>query len=84
MNLMCQGEASMDAIGHAHGVVFRDYFASELAELDQTFVPEGIVEMETDRLLITPKGRFFLRGIAMVFDRYFQSQVHPGRFSKLI
>ncbi len=84
MDLMCQGAASMDAIGHAHGVIFQDYFAPELAELKQTFVPEGIITIDADRLLITPKGRFFLRGIAMVFDRYFQSQQHPGRFSKLI
>ena len=84
MGLMCQGEVLMDAIGHAHGVAFQEYFAAELAELHETFVSEAMVDMDRERIHITPKGRFFLRGIAMVFDRYFQQQAHPGRFSRLI
>ncbi len=84
MELMCQGTLVMETIGQAHGVQFQEYFAKELAQLRQTFETEGMLTVSDDRIDITPKGRFFLRGIAMVFDRYFQSQVNPGRFSKLI
>lgn len=84
MELMCQGALVMETIGQAHGVQFQEYFAKELAQLRQTFETEGMLTVSDDRIDITPKGRFFLRGIAMVFDRYFQSQVNPGRFSKLI
>lgn len=84
MELMCQGALIMETIGQAHGVQFQEYFAKELAQLRQTFETEGMLTLSDDRIDITPKGRFFLRGIAMVFDRYFQSQVNPGRFSKLI
>jgi len=84
MELMCQGTLVMETIGQAHGVQFQEYFAKELAQLRQTFETEGMLTVSEDRIDITPKGRFFLRGIAMVFDRYFQSQVNPGRFSKLI
>jgi oxygen-independent coproporphyrinogen III oxidase len=84
MDLMCQGDVNMRQISDTHGVVFQEYFAPEIAQLRQQFEPEEMVEVSEDRILITPKGRFFLRGIAMVFDHYFQSQVNPGRFSKLI
>ncbi|MFZ9346659.1 MAG: oxygen-independent coproporphyrinogen III oxidase [Burkholderiaceae bacterium] len=84
MDLMCQGTVSMAAVENTHGIVFRDYFSKELMELRQQFEPEEMLTVSETAIQITPKGRFFLRGIAMVFDRYFQSQVNPGRFSKLI
>jgi oxygen-independent coproporphyrinogen-3 oxidase len=84
MDLMCQGDVKMAAIEANHDIVFRDYFAQEIAQLKQQFEPEGMLTVANDRIQVSPKGRFFLRGIAMVFDRYFQSQVNPGRFSKLI
>ncbi|WVN41484.1 oxygen-independent coproporphyrinogen III oxidase [beta proteobacterium MWH-UniP1] len=84
MELMCQGSLVMESVGQAHGVQFQEYFEKELAQLRQTFESEGMLTVSEERIDITPKGRFFLRGIAMVFDRYFQSQVNPGRFSKLI
>lgn len=84
MELMCQGSVVMETIGQAHGVQFQEYFEKELSQLRQMFETEGMLTVSDGRIDITPKGRFFLRGIAMVFDRYFQSQVNPGRFSKLI
>jgi len=83
MDLMCQGHVSMEAIEQAHGIQFRDYFEQELKQL-QEFEAEEMLTVSPSRIQVTPKGRFFLRGIAMVFDSYFQSQLNPGRFSKLI
>ena len=84
MDLMCQGTVQMASIENTHGIVFREVFAQEITQLEQQFEPEGMLMVCDDRITVSPKGRFFLRGIAMVFDRYFQSQVNPGRFSKLI
>ncbi len=84
MDLMCQGSLSMKTIEDTHGIQFETYFGAELDQLKIQFVPEDIVEIADRRITIPPKGRFFLRGIAMVFDRYFQSQINPNRFSKLI
>jgi oxygen-independent coproporphyrinogen-3 oxidase len=84
MDLMCQGSLSMKTIEDTHGIQFETYFAAELDQLKTQFVPEDIVEIADRRMIIPPKGRFFLRGIAMVFDQYFQSQINPNRFSKLI
>ncbi len=84
MDLMCQGSLSMKTIEDTHGIQFETYFGAEIDQLKTQFVPEDIVEIADRRIIIPPKGRFFLRGIAMVFDQYFQSQINPNRFSKLI
>jgi oxygen-independent coproporphyrinogen-3 oxidase len=33
-------------------------------------VEDGLVELESDRLRVTPRGRFFLRNVCMPFDAY--------------
>jgi oxygen-independent coproporphyrinogen-3 oxidase len=33
---------------------------------------------------VTPMGWFFVRGVAMVFDRYLQADRNRARFSKII
>jgi len=83
MALMCQGELSLEAVEIAHLINFREYFADELARLDE-FVQAGLLEIDQDWITVTPRGRFFLRGICMAFDRYLQSGQARGRFSKLI
>ena len=69
MDLMCQGDVSMETIEQAHGIQFRDYFEQELKQL-QEFEAEEMLTVSPSRIQITPKGRFFLRGIAMVFTAH--------------
>jgi len=83
MGLMCQGELSMEAIEIAHLINFNEYFATELAQLAE-FVEAGLLEIDQGWITVTPRGRFFVRGIAMVFDRYLQDGKARGKFSKLI
>jgi oxygen-independent coproporphyrinogen-3 oxidase len=83
MSLMCQSAVSFSVIEHAHGIQFREYFAKELESM-RLFAAEEMLDVLPDEIQIRPKGRFFLRAISMVFDRYFQSQINPNRFSKLI
>jgi oxygen-independent coproporphyrinogen-3 oxidase len=83
MALMCQGELALESIEIGHLVDFQDYFAAELAALDE-FVQAGLVGIEPGWITVTPRGRFFLRGICMVFDRHLQSGRQRGSFSKII
>jgi len=69
MALMCQGRVDFDAIERAHPVRVREYFASEL-ELLRPLQEQGLVGVEPTALQVTPLGWYFLRAIAMVFDRY--------------
>ena len=83
MAIMCQGKVDFEAIGHAHLVDFVDRFATELAALGP-LVAQGLVKLRDHELEVTPAGWFFVRAIAMVFDRYLQADRKRERYSQLV
>jgi oxygen-independent coproporphyrinogen III oxidase len=82
MGLMCDLSLNFNALSRKHGVNFAEYFGRELASLG---------DLEADRLIcptslgleVTPRGRFFLRNIAMRFDASLPRDTEQ-RFSKTI
>jgi oxygen-independent coproporphyrinogen-3 oxidase len=52
-----------------HGIVFRDYFARELASLDE-FVRDGVIEVSKETVRVTEAGLPFVSFVCMNFDRY--------------
>lgn len=82
MTVMCSSPLEFARIEAFQGIVFRDYFAPELAAL-QAYADEGLIEIGQDSIRILPRGRMFVRAFAMLFDRYLSL---PGRaqYSKLI
>lgn len=80
--VMCDLELDMDAFGAEWGIAFRDYFADALAELPP-LAADGLVRLEPARIVVTDRGRLFLRNIAMSFDAYLKqaSQDQP-RYSR--
>jgi oxygen-independent coproporphyrinogen III oxidase len=80
---MCQGELDFLGIEAAHLIDFETYFASELEQL-QNLQSSGMVHLTANSLTVTELGWFFIRGIAMVFDRYLQTDRSRARFSKII
>ena len=83
MGLMCQGEVSMESVAIAHLIDFTFYFARELRELE-AFEAAGLVEIADGCIVVTPQGRYFLRAIAMVFDRYLAADRARGQYANLI
>ena len=83
MGLMCQGIVTMESIAIAHLIDFKAYFGRELHELE-SFAEAGLVTLEGESVSVTPQGRYFLRAIAMVFDRHAAAGRARGGFSKLI
>jgi oxygen-independent coproporphyrinogen-3 oxidase len=61
----------------------KHYFAVELAQLE-SMQAQGLVELKDNSLQVTPMGWFFVRGVAMVFDKYLQADRNRTRFSKII
>jgi oxygen-independent coproporphyrinogen-3 oxidase len=43
-----------------------------------------LLELSEQGLHVTPMGWFFVRGVAMVFDKYLQADRNRTRFSKII
>ena len=81
--LMCQGEVMFESAELAHLIDFRSYFASELETL-RGMQDQGLVELSDTGIKVTPMGWFFVRGVAMVFDKYLQADRTRARFSKII
>jgi len=83
MALMCQGRLSYESIELAYLIKFKDYFAKEL-EVLQGQVQEGLVELEDSGIRVTEKGWFFVRAVAMVFDKHLQTDRTRAKFSKIL
>ena len=83
MALMCQGHLHYESINLAWLVNFKTLFAQELIHL-QELQAQGLVELSETGIQVTAKGWFFVRGVAMVFDRYLQADRNRTRFSKII
>ncbi|UCE32746.1 MAG: oxygen-independent coproporphyrinogen III oxidase, partial [Burkholderiales bacterium] len=71
MALMCQGRVSFEAIESAFLIRFPEYFAGELERMRE-FEDMGLVTVGDGWLEVTPMGWFFVRAVAMAFDRYMQ------------
>ena len=83
MALMCQGHVSIESIEMAHLMDFRKTFASEMVELSE-MQDTGLVQLEGGAIHVTEQGWYFVRAVAMVFDRYVRADQDRTRFSKII
>jgi oxygen-independent coproporphyrinogen-3 oxidase len=83
MALMCQGQLQYESIELAYLIDFKSYFAAELETL-AGMEDQGLVEVNDTGIQVTAMGWFFVRGVAMVFDRYLQADRTRARFSKII
>lgn len=83
MALMCQGELLFEPLEQAWLIDFKTYFAAELERLHE-MQEQGLVHFGDDGVQVTPMGWYFVRGIALVFDRYLQVDRNRARFSRII
>ncbi|MEO7401294.1 MAG: oxygen-independent coproporphyrinogen III oxidase [Polaromonas sp.] len=83
MALMCQGQLDFESIDLSHLIDFKRYFAAELQTL-AGMQKQGLVELSDTGIEVTAMGWFFVRGVAMVFDRYLQADRARARFSRII
>ncbi|MDP2452335.1 MAG: oxygen-independent coproporphyrinogen III oxidase [Polaromonas sp.] len=83
MALMCQGQVLFESIELAWLLDFRSYFAAELEQL-RDLADAGLVLLDESGIQVTAQGWFFVRAVAMVFDRYLQADRNRARFSRII
>jgi oxygen-independent coproporphyrinogen-3 oxidase len=83
MALMCQGRVDYESIELAHLVRFPQVFAAELERLRE-LEALGLVSLGDREIQVTATGWYFVRAIAMVFDRNLQSDEARARFSRII
>lgn len=83
MALMCQGQVIFESIELAWLLDFRSYFAAEMEQLRE-LADAGLVLLDESGIQVTAQGWFFVRAVAMVFDRYLQADRNRARFSRII
>ena len=79
--LMCKFEVDMPAFEKRTGLNFHDHFRDRWPRLVQ-FERDGLLDMETNRIKVTNRGRFLIRNICMTFDDYLSRDTQ--KFSKAI
>ena len=75
-SLMCNFYLDVRTLERAYGITFATYFQEALGELEEGPVESGFVVVGPDAIEVTPKGRLFVRNVAMAFDAYLKR--HEG------
>lgn len=81
--LMCHFALYFTAVDLAWGVKSREYFATELVEL-QAMADDGLLTLDELGIKVLPAGRPLIRNICMVFDAWLREQRGTTRFSRVI
>lgn len=82
MAIMCCTPVDFADFSAQHGLDFRQHFAAELQAL-QPHMDAGLLQVDAAGLRVLPKGRLFVRALAMAFDQYL-GQPRTATYSKLI
>ena len=83
MALMCQGKLQFESVENAFLIDFKRYFANEFDAL-LGLANQGLVTVSDSGIQVTANGWFFVRAVAMVFDRYLQIDQNRSKFPKII
>ncbi|EKY05788.1 coproporphyrinogen dehydrogenase [Neisseria sp. oral taxon 020 str. F0370] len=82
-DLMCRFALDFRVYQDTFAIPFSQYFADELADLEQ-MERLGLVKLKTNGLTVTPKGRFLIRNIAMVFDYHLRHRETTAQYSQTV
>lgn len=83
MAIMCQGALIYESVELAYLIDFKKYFVHELEAL-KPLEQNGMITVDAYGIQVSEIGWFFVRAVAMVFDKYLQSDKNRARFSKII
>jgi oxygen-independent coproporphyrinogen-3 oxidase len=72
--IMCNLRLDIPAVERRFGIDFSRYFETEVRELAEGPLVDGLLEMRPDRLEVTNRGRLLVRNVCMTFDRYLRAK----------
>ena len=82
-SLLCQSTLSFETMSQRWGIDARQYFNQDLEALEPLRA-DGLVHVDPQEVVITPKGRFLSRVVAMRFDQYLRKGQPMARYSRVI
>lgn len=83
LDLFCTFEADLDELGRRLALDAAMALSSDIARL-APLVEDGLVRLDGSRIVVTPLGRFFVRNVCMVFDRYLDRPVGASVYSRTV
>lgn len=82
--LMCHLEIDKRGIEEKFKINFEEYFAKDIPKL-RTFIDEGLLENNQDKIKIIGSGILIIRNVAMCFDAYLEKMMKEKPvFSKTV
>ncbi len=81
MELMCHFALDTARVANQYSIDFDSHFAEALAAL-KPMAEEGLVELRSGRIAVTPAGRFLIRNLVMPFDGWLAKG--PTKFSRTV
>lgn len=81
--LACHFSLDFRQIERLFELDFAEYFEREL-QLLQPMADDHLLDLDADGMKVTPRGRFLIRNICMVFDVSLRKQSVQQRFSRVI
>ncbi len=81
---MCHLEIDKRGIEAKFDINFEDYFVADIPKL-QTFIDEGLLTNDQDKIKIIGAGILIIRNVAMSFDAYLEKMMKEKPvFSKTV
>ncbi len=83
LDLFCNFHADLDALSRRFDIRAAQYLAADLERL-RPMVDDGLVNWSERAIEVSDTGRFFIRNICMIFDRYLESDAAVRTYSRTI
>ncbi|MDX1398979.1 MAG: coproporphyrinogen III oxidase, partial [Oceanospirillum sp.] len=81
--IICHFELNGDDFSRDFNIDFDSYFKDELEFLQQHH-RDGLIELNGNKLKVTPAGRLLVRAVCMAFDKYLDKKALTQSYSRII
>ena len=81
--LICHFRLDFSQIEETYVNDFQRYFFNEMKEIKE-MERDGLLSLDDEKIEVTQIGRFFIRNICSVFDKYFNRDAQITQFSKMV
>lgn len=81
--IMCDFKLDFAIVANKFNLDFAAYFAAELVDLEK-IANLGLINLLADQFIVTDAGRFLIRNVAVIFDKYYRQKKEKNSYSKVI
>jgi len=81
--LICHFRLEFDQIEELYISDFNRYFFNEMKEI-KSMESDGLLSVDNEKIEVSQTGRFFIRNICSVFDKYFNRGYRNTQFSRMV